>query len=78
MLRGRLRRQRARHASTCAGRIIDEAERIGFDERFLDRAMNVDLSGGEKKRNETLQLGVLRPAIAILDELDSRISANAA
>ena len=36
-----------------------EAERIGFDERFLDRPLNVDLSGGEKKRNETLQLAVL-------------------
>ena len=38
-----------------------EAARIGFDERFLDRPLNVDLSGGEKKRNETLQLGVLAP-----------------
>ena len=38
-----------------------EAARIGFDERFLDRPLNVDLSGGEKKRNETLQLGVLQP-----------------
>jgi Fe-S cluster assembly ATP-binding protein len=37
----------------------DEAARIGFDERFLHRALNVDLSGGEKKRNETLQLAVL-------------------
>ena len=56
---------------TVPARIIAEAERIGFDDRFLHRAMNVDLSGGEKKRNETLQLGVLEPAIAILDELDS-------
>ena len=38
-----------------------EAERIGFDDRFLDRPLNVDLSGGEKKRNETLQLAVLQP-----------------
>ena len=50
----------------------DEARRIGFEERFLHRPLNVDLSGGEKKRNETLQLAVLRPKIAILDELDSR------
>ena len=41
------------------------------------RAMNVDLSGGEKKRNETLQLGVLEPAIAILDELDSGLDVDA-
>src|SRR5690606_30633401 len=46
-------------------------------DRFLHRAMNVDLSGGEKKRNETLQLGVLQPAIAILDELDSGLDVDA-
>ena len=55
----------------------DEASRIGFDERFLDRPLNVDLSGGEKKRNETLQLAVLRPKIAILDELDSGLDIDA-
>jgi Fe-S cluster assembly ATP-binding protein len=54
-----------------------EAARIGFDERFLDRPLNVDLSGGEKKRNETLQLAVLRPTIAILDELDSGLDLDA-
>ena len=54
-----------------------EAERIGFDERFLDRALNVDLSGGEKKRNETVQLGVIRPKYAILDELDSGLDVDA-
>lgn len=54
-----------------------EAGRIGFDERFLERPLNVDLSGGEKKRNETLQLGVLRPKFAILDELDSGLDVDA-
>ncbi|HEX7167962.1 MAG TPA: Fe-S cluster assembly ATPase SufC [Acidimicrobiales bacterium] len=54
-----------------------EAARIGFDERFLSRALNVDMSGGEKKRNETVQLGVLRPKIAILDELDSGLDVDA-
>ena len=54
-----------------------EAARVGIDERFLSRAMNVDLSGGEKKRNETLQLGVLKPKIAILDELDSGLDIDA-
>jgi Fe-S cluster assembly ATP-binding protein len=39
--------------------------------------MNVDLSGGEKKRNETLQLAVLRPRVAILDELDSGLDLDA-
>ncbi|MEJ7800859.1 MAG: Fe-S cluster assembly ATPase SufC [Ilumatobacter sp.] len=54
-----------------------EAERINFEERFLDRPLNVDLSGGEKKRNETLQMAVLQPKIAILDELDSGLDIDA-
>jgi Fe-S cluster assembly ATP-binding protein len=58
-------------------RLVREAERIGFDERFLLRPMNVDLSGGEKKRNETLQLGVLEPRFAVLDELDSGLDVDA-
>jgi Fe-S cluster assembly ATP-binding protein len=58
-------------------RAREEAARIGFDERFLTRALNVDLSGGERKRNETLQLGVLEPKIAILDELDSGLDVDA-
>jgi Fe-S cluster assembly ATP-binding protein len=59
------------------GRIVAEAERIGFDEKFLSRPLNVDLSGGEKKRNETLQLGVLQPKVAVLDELDSGLDIDA-
>jgi Fe-S cluster assembly ATP-binding protein len=58
-------------------RLRAEAGRIGFDERFLDRPLNVDLSGGERKRNETLQLGVLRPRFAILDEIDSGLDIDA-
>lgn len=54
-----------------------EADRIGFDRAFLARPMNVDLSGGEKKRNETVQLAVLRPRIAILDEIDSGLDIDA-
>ncbi|MBX3313088.1 MAG: Fe-S cluster assembly ATPase SufC [Actinobacteria bacterium] len=57
--------------------LLVEAGRIGFDERFLARDLNVDLSGGEKKRNETLQLAVLRPKVAILDELDSGLDVDA-
>ena len=59
------------------GRLREEAVRIGFDPRFLDRALNVDLSGGERKRNETLQLGVLRPRFAVLDEIDSGLDVDA-
>jgi Fe-S cluster assembly ATP-binding protein len=57
--------------------LVAEAGRIGFDERFIDRPLNVDLSGGEKKRNETLQLGVLAPRIAVLDEIDSGLDIDA-
>lgn len=54
-----------------------EADRIGFDREFIDRPLNVDLSGGEKKRNETLQLGVIKPKFAVLDELDSGLDVDA-
>ncbi|HEY5662633.1 MAG TPA: Fe-S cluster assembly ATPase SufC [Ilumatobacter sp.] len=65
------------HEDTLRDTLLAEAGRIGFEERFLDRPLNVDLSGGEKKRNETLQLAVLRPKIAILDELDSGLDIDA-
>lgn len=58
-------------------RVLVEAGRIGFDERFLSRPLNVDLSGGEKKRNETLMLGVLQPKFAVLDEIDSGLDVDA-
>jgi Fe-S cluster assembly ATP-binding protein len=66
-----------RDASTVDELLREEARQLDFDERFLFRPINVDLSGGEKKKNETLQLGVLRPAIAILDELDSGLDVDA-
>ncbi len=68
---------RGRDTSDLSERIRAEAARINFDEKFLDRPLNVDLSGGEKKRNETLQLSVLEPRIAILDELDSGLDVDA-
>jgi Fe-S cluster assembly ATP-binding protein len=49
--------------------INEEATRISFDTELVNRAVNVDFSGGEKKRNETLQLAVLKPKIAILGAL---------
>ncbi|MCU1504983.1 MAG: Fe-S cluster assembly ATPase SufC [Ilumatobacteraceae bacterium] len=69
----------ARGASTDGldARLATESTRIGFDAGLLHRALNVDLSGGEKKRNETLQLAVLEPKIAILDELDSGLDIDA-
>ncbi len=59
------------------GHVLVEAARIGFDERFLNRPLNVDLSGGEKKRNETLMLSILQPAFAVLDEIDSGLDIDA-
>jgi Fe-S cluster assembly ATP-binding protein len=58
-------------------RIRTEAGQLDLDVRLLDRALNEDLSGGEKKKNETLQLGVLAPAIAVLDEIDSGLDIDA-
>ena len=57
--------------------INEEATRISFDTELVNRAVNVDFSGGEKKRNETLQLAVLKPKIAVLDELDSGLDIDA-
>ena len=54
-----------------------EAARVGLVASLLDRPRNVDLSGGEKKRNETLQLAILRPRFAVLDELDSGLDVDA-
>jgi Fe-S cluster assembly ATP-binding protein len=66
-----------RERSQVEPEVVREAERIGFDERLLTRSVNVDMSGGEKKRTETLQLAVLRPKIAVLDELDSGLDIDA-
>jgi Fe-S cluster assembly ATP-binding protein len=68
---------RGRSTAELTASLADEADRIGFERRFLHRPLNVDLSGGEKKRNETLQLAVLAPKIAILDELDSGLDIDA-
>ena len=44
---------------------------LGMDEKFINRPVNVDFSGGEKKRNEILQMAVLNPRFSVLDETDS-------
>lgn len=50
---------------------------IGWDDSFMNRAVNDGFSGGEKKRNEILQLAVLEPRLAILDETDSGLDIDA-
>ncbi len=57
-------------------RIDEAAERFGMVE-FLDRSLNDDLSGGEKKRSEIFQMVVLEPKVAILDEIDSGLDIDA-
>ena len=68
---------RKRDTTNLRSLIATEATRISFDTELVDRAVNVDFSGGEKKRNETVQLAVLQPKIAILDELDSGLDIDA-
>ena len=58
-------------------RLAAEAERVGLATSVLDRPVNVAFSGGEKKRNETVQLAVLQPSIAVIDEIDSGLDIDA-
>lgn len=57
-------------------RISSEAERFDVA-RFLERSINDDLSGGEKKRSEIFQIAVLEPKVALLDEIDSGLDIDA-
>src|SRR3989344_1809973 len=54
-----------------------ELKKLGMDESFSTRYLNEGFSGGEKKRSEILQLAVLKPKIAILDETDSGLDIDA-
>jgi len=52
-------------------------ERLDMDPSFADRYLNEGFSGGEKKRNEILQMAILEPEVAILDETDSGLDIDA-
>lgn len=52
-------------------------ELLSMDSSFLDRAVNTGFSGGEKKKNEILQMAVLNPRLALLDETDSGLDIDA-
>ena len=54
-----------------------EAAKLEMDAEMLKRPVNVGFSGGEKKRNEMVQMGVVNPALAILDETDSGLDIDA-
>jgi Fe-S cluster assembly ATP-binding protein len=58
-------------------RIAGEARRLHVRDEFLTRGVNDEFSGGEKKRLETLQLAVLQPKFAVLDEIDSGLDVDA-
>ena len=57
--------------------VREKLKQVGLDEAFLYRDLNTGFSGGEKKRNEILQLLVLEPKLAILDETDSGLDIDA-
>lgn len=57
--------------------IKDKMKIVGLDPEFLDRQVNTGFSGGEKKKNEVLQLLALDPSLAILDETDSGLDVDA-
>lgn len=54
-----------------------QADAMGMDMEMLKRPVNVGFSGGEKKRNEMVQMGILDPALAVLDETDSGLDIDA-
>jgi Fe-S cluster assembly ATP-binding protein len=57
--------------------VRDTAGHLGISQEMLRRAVNVGFSGGEKKRNEILQMAVLQPKLAVLDETDSGLDIDA-
>jgi len=57
--------------------IKKKASELNIDEKFLSRQLNVGFSGGEKKKNEILQMKLLEPKLAILDETDSGLDIDA-
>ena len=54
-----------------------QADALGMDQEMLKRPVNVGFSGGEKKRNEMVQMGIIAPRLAILDETDSGLDIDA-
>jgi len=57
--------------------IREKIKLVGMDPSFLDRSVNEGFSGGEKKRNEIVQMAVLQPTLAVLDETDSGLDIDA-
>ena len=58
-------------------KVADTMRELGMDPSFADRYLNEGFSGGERKRNEVLQMAVLEPDLAIMDETDSGLDIDA-
>jgi Fe-S cluster assembly ATP-binding protein len=58
-------------------KVMDAMKDLGMDSSFADRYLNEGFSGGERKRNEVLQMAVLQPELAIMDETDSGLDIDA-
>ncbi|MCK5580404.1 MAG: Fe-S cluster assembly ATPase SufC [Candidatus Omnitrophica bacterium] len=54
----------------------EKMKMLEMDDKYINRAVNVDFSGGEKKRNEILQMAILNPRMAVLDETDSGLDVD--
>jgi len=70
-------RSRGDDPDAVVARVAEEATRLEVRDEFLTRGVNDEFSGGEQKRMETLQLAVLKPRIAVLDEIDSGLDVDA-
>jgi Fe-S cluster assembly ATP-binding protein len=57
--------------------VLQWAARLGMDDRFVSRYLNEGFSGGERKKNEILQMALLEPEFAVLDETDSGLDIDA-
>ena len=58
-------------------RVMDAMKELGMEASFADRYLNEGFSGGERKRNEVLQMAILEPELAVLDETDSGLDIDA-
>ncbi len=58
-------------------KVREVSAKLGIDQDMLRRAVNVGFSGGEKKRNEILQMAMIEPRLAVLDETDSGLDIDA-
>ncbi|HEY4606741.1 MAG TPA: Fe-S cluster assembly ATPase SufC [Acidimicrobiia bacterium] len=58
-------------------KVMDAMKELGMESTFADRYLNEGFSGGERKRNEVLQMAVLKPELAIMDETDSGLDIDA-